>query len=484
MTSPPEPRNRVLQRIDDMGTFRAEYPGIESPWFRLVFALFFSGCLLVLVPSLCYSLLDDARNANPREVSGFMILLLFGIMFVMPVAMILFFVNVIRHIRKYPLVYGLFEEGFVVVCRNKTFRKIFWDEISRIRIITRGKKPPRIAQLILEISTPEQWTETRKEYVSAELFRNGKELCRDIVDSVPHAEKREKPVFTKRELLIVLASIAVLVPGMYCLGEYIRSRGSVSKNWQIQSKITGETMRFSVYLPPGYDTELKNGRRYPVLYLLHGFRDNHTSWPEHGELRRIADETIRNGKAVPMVIIMPHALGGFYGNGTDERNRYEDYFFTELIPLVEKRFKLRTDKEHRAIAGISMGGQGAFYYAMKYPEMFAACCPMGGAFHFNDLAAVQIDLEITDVGNDNDLGLLLQKTSERQKMTDPSALVRFYFDCGEQDGLIKINRDLDAKMRELDIPHEFRTRPGGHDWKCWQDALPDVLQVVSTAFGR
>jgi enterochelin esterase-like enzyme len=65
-----------------------------------------------------------------------------------------------------------------------------------------------------------------------------------------------------------------------------------------------------------------------------------------------------------------------------------------------------------------------------------------------------------------------------------SSFVRFYFDCGEQDGLIKINRDLDAKMAELGIPHEFRTRPGGHAWECWRDALPEVLEFVSTTFAK
>ena len=216
-------------------------------------------------------------------------------------------------------------------------------------------------------------------------------------NSKEHPASNIKKSNIKRRLLFLFVVILMIVAGLFI--KSFSQRSTISTKWQIESKMTGEMMHFSVYLPPGYEQGVQNGRKYPVLYLLHGFRDNHTSWPQYGELRRIADETIASGKSAPMVIIMPHALGGFYGNRADGRYNYEDYFFTELIPFVEKNFKVHTDKKHRAIAGISMGGNGAFYYAMKYPELFAACCPMGGAFLIHDLRkSLQNEFCIEKVG--------------------------------------------------------------------------------------
>ena len=491
---PAEPHNSILCRIDDMGAFLAEHPGNATYWFGLICSRLCS-CCVILMAIICvsfgYPMLVESGKAILHENPDYSYPLLWVMTFVFPIAFLLPLIYAVCYNRKNPLLYGLFEKGVVVVCRNKTHRRVFWDEIRRFRIITRGSKQPRICKLILEIATPEQRKETCQEVVPGEFFRNGEKLCRRILDFVPHAERQEKPNFQKREFIIMLALMVVSLTsfGLFIHFSDFASRSSVSKNWVIESQMTGETMRFSIYLPPGYHKDPRSGRKFPVLYLLHGFRDDHTSWPEHGELRRIADETIRSGKAVPMVIVMPHAIGGFYGNGLEGRRRYEDYFFTELIPSVEKHWRVDKGKDDRAIAGISMGGQGAFYYAMKYPESFSACCPMGGAFNFTDLAAVQIDRKIADADTaKNDLDTLLQKTAERHATVDlvgqQNAVVRFYFDCGEQDGLLKINRELDVKMQELDIPHEFRTRPGGHDWQCWQDALPDVLEFISAAVGR
>jgi len=496
MTSSNQPRNRILRNIDDMGAFRAEYSPNATYWFQVISGRICGCCVFVmsvlLMPSYCYWGLIEAEKANPGEIPGYFYPVVWGMMIGFPTVMLFVFLFIFCSRRKAPLVFGLFEKGIVIVRRNKTHRRVFWNDVQRIRVKTQGKKKPRILAFAMEILSPGLPSGHCVERIPMQYFRKDEELCQHIRDSTPHAEKLESPFITKQQRRRMLVAILIFIPVtvwiQVYLGPYIRSRSSVSTKWQIESQMTGETMHFAVYLPPGYHYD-QSGRKYPVLYLLHGFRDDHTGWLQHGELRRIADETIRNGKAVPMVIIMPHTLGGFYGNGFDGRNRYEDYFFTELIPFVEKHFRVHTDKEHRAIAGISMGGQGAFYYAMKYPEMFAACCPMGGAFNFTDLNSVQMGREISEVdGNTNDLGVLLQWTAERQQLADPdesqNTFVRFYFDCGEQDGLIKINRDLNAKMQELDIPHEFRTHPGGHDWRCWQDALPEVLEFVSVTFAK
>ncbi len=117
-----------------------------------------------------------------------------------------------------------------------------------------------------------------------------------------------------------------------------------------------------------------------------------------------------------------------------------------------------------------MGGNGALLYALKHPEMFASCCAIGAAI------AVQ-DATVSDVApKANDLVSLLQEYAE----SDSS--VRFYIDCGKDDGLIVANEKLHRKMQDLGIPHQYRTGDGGHTWEYWREAMPGVLRFVSDTF--
>ena len=263
--------------------------------------------------------------------------------------------------------------------------------------------------------------------------------------------------------IALILAVSCLALGLYVYGS---RRSRISTEYVLESRFNHETMRFSVYLPPGYST---SGRRYPVLYLFHGFSDNHAGWLRHGNLRQIADRAITTDTIEPMIVVMPHTPGGFYGNRSDGSYRYEDYFFEELIPHVEKTFHVASDKKHRAVAGISMGGQGAFLYAAKRPDCFSSCYSVGGAFHFR-----QPKDELPR--GENDLDLLLERIAERD------VEVRYCIDCGSDDGLIRINEEMHEKMTALGIPHEFRTRPGGHTWIYWREALPLVLTFVDASF--
>lgn len=275
--------------------------------------------------------------------------------------------------------------------------------------------------------------------------------------------------------VIVLMSIAVIAY------EYISTRSRVSTRGVVDSTILKETRNFTVYLPPGYHAFSSRNRTYPILYLFHGFSDNHLGWVRHGELRKTADEMIENGKVPPMIIVVPHTMGGFYGNRADGSYSYEDYFFKEFIPYIEKKYRVKKEKESRAIAGVSMGGNGALLYAMKYPEMFASCSTMGAAVNFNEQP-----IGIDSLPNENDIEYLLQQTALKRKEADAETLrkimVRFHIDCGKEDGLYRTNEKLDAIMTELGIPHEFQERTGNHDWDCWRSALPDTLEFVSRTF--
>ena len=151
--------------------------------------------------------------------------------------------------------------------------------------------------------------------------------------------------------------------------------GKVYDNLSMHSDILDNERKFAIYLPPDYET---SERSYPVLYLLHGAGDDQTGWVQFGEVLNITDKAIKAGKATPMIIVMPDANTGQRGyfNSINKDWLYEDFFFEEFLPYVEKTYRIKGEKRYRAVAGLSMGGGGSFMYALHHPEMFSSACPL------------------------------------------------------------------------------------------------------------
>src|SRR5574344_144865 len=131
--------------------------------------------------------------------------------------------------------------------------------------------------------------------------------------------------------------------------------GTVQDELTMKSEILNMDRKYAIYLPPDYQP---SKRKYPVLYLLHGAGDDQSGWVQFGEVLHIADKAINEGKATPMIIVMPDAnsVRRGYFNDLKGEYRYEDYFFNELIPFIEKTYRVRSEKRYRAISGLSMGG--------------------------------------------------------------------------------------------------------------------------------
>src|SRR5580693_114443 len=155
-----------------------------------------------------------------------------------------------------------------------------------------------------------------------------------------------------------LIALMMLLPA--CL---FAQSGKVYDDLTVNSKILKSERKYAVYLPPDYET---SGRSYPVLYLLHGGGDDQTGWVQFGEVLNITDKAIKEGTATPMIIIMPDANTGRRGYFNDPKGdwNYEDFFFKELVPYVEKKYRIKGEKHFRAVAGLSMGGGGSFMYAL------------------------------------------------------------------------------------------------------------------------
>lgn len=266
--------------------------------------------------------------------------------------------------------------------------------------------------------------------------------------------------------------------------------GKVIESLKFESKLVGYPVEYSVYLPADYET---SNRSYPVLYLLHGYSDDETGWVQFGEANSVADKAIASGDATSCIIVMPDGKVTWYANSFDGKDPWEDMFIKEFIPFIEKQYRIRPQKQFRAIAGLSMGGNGALLLSMRHTELFSSCVAMSaGTFTDEEVEKnSQFDHYFGSIYGPKPAS----GVSEYWKAYSPLHLldsvdkdkiksVRFYIDCGDDDFLYKGNSALHVKMRDLGIPHEYRVRNGSHEWSYWRTGLYDGLKFISQEFHR
>jgi enterochelin esterase-like enzyme len=260
----------------------------------------------------------------------------------------------------------------------------------------------------------------------------------------------------------------------------------VHDNLTVKSKILNMDRRYAIYLPPDYET---SQRSYPVLYLLHGGGDDQTGWVQFGEVQHTTDKAITDGIATAMIIVMPDANTGRRGYFNDIKGdwRYEDFFFQELMPYIEKTYRTKNEKRYRAVSGLSMGGGGSFMYALHRPDLFAAACPLSASTGPITLEDAKTNLTRNNSGlADTAIAAYYNRHSTLALVNQmPDSLkkaVRWYIDCGDDDFLFEGNSLVHIAMRKKEIPHEFRIREGAHNWTYWRHSLPAVLEFVSMSF--
>jgi enterochelin esterase-like enzyme len=284
--------------------------------------------------------------------------------------------------------------------------------------------------------------------------------------------------------IILLVCSFILVKAQYA--------GKVLEQNTVKSNFLNRQVKYTIYLPADYET---SNRNYPVVYLLHGYTDDNTGWLQFGEINRLADQAINEGKIPPMIIVMPNADSSWYINSYDGKEKYEDFFIKEFMPAIEKMYRIKAEKRYRGVAGLSMGGYGTLIYSLKYPELFAAAAPLSAAV-FDDQAMTSMP----DVNYENVFGQLYgrgQKAAARlnppwysnsvlkivdAKSADDLKKVRYWIDCGDDDFLTKGNCLLHIALTDKKVPHEFRVREGGHTWTYWRTGIIDALQFIGDSF--
>lgn len=252
------------------------------------------------------------------------------------------------------------------------------------------------------------------------------------------------------------------------------------------SKILKEDREYAVYLPKNYDKN--TAKKYPVLYLLHGGGGSHKDWPVQGRFAGVANQLIDANEACEMIIVCPEAGKTFMNYFNNPDWRYEDYFFDELIPFIEKNYRVIMDKKHRAIAGLSMGGGGTIVYASHHPEMFCAAYAMSGyLYHQKELWWLNTDKDpvqkkIHQFVDDNNCVKYVQNADSAK--IEAMKKVSWFVDFGDDDFTLFPNLEFIRAMKEAKIPLQVRIRDGGHTWEYWYSSLYIAFPFVSNCFRK
>jgi enterochelin esterase-like enzyme len=235
-----------------------------------------------------------------------------------------------------------------------------------------------------------------------------------------------------------------------------------------ESKAMGVTRWVWIYTPPGYD---KTRTKYPVLYLLHGNGEDQSGWVRNGRANIILDNLIADRKAEAMIVVMPqgHALQGagvgplirFQGETSMFSPRFPKDLFDDVIPLVERNFRVRADADHRAIAGLSMGGGQALSIGLtnldKFHYVLGFSAAIGDRF-------LDIDKELQ--------GFYANSTIDNEKLR------LLWVSCGKDDFLHEADRQFAESLTKNGVKHTFRETEGAHVWSVWRNNLNETLPLL------
>ena len=242
-----------------------------------------------------------------------------------------------------------------------------------------------------------------------------------------------------------------------------------------KSASNGTTRELTVYVPPGYD-QARN-RRYPVLYLLHGFANDHHSWHRYGRANDILDNLIAAKAIAPFLVVMPLGYGGAHVNGDGtgiapegsgtfrgDPALYERDLLEDVIPMIDRQYRTIADRKHRAIVGFSMGGGQAGRYGLRHLDTFSTVGIMSAGLGGGGTAAAP--------GTDP-VAALAADPAKANKQID-----LLWVACGKDDAAMKGARALHDALAKAGIEHTFLETEGAHHWRVWRRYLRDLAPLL------
>ena len=244
-----------------------------------------------------------------------------------------------------------------------------------------------------------------------------------------------------------------------------KQHGTIVHPWYESKIMATDARRLTVYLPYGYEKNTKT--KNPVLYLMDGAGGDEAAWPSMGRAAQILDNLIEKGLAKPMIVVMPNTNNNQYAAQTlgiptarvdrnaqaQYQNAYERSLAEEIVPFIEKNFRVIAKPESRAIAGLSMGGGNTYNCSNMYPEMFRYVAPFSSA-------------------------IIGEMNKEALKKIKDAGCKLYFVACGNTDFLFDTSNKLDAALTEIGFPHTYYVTEGGHTWANWRDYLNTLAPLL------
>lgn len=236
--------------------------------------------------------------------------------------------------------------------------------------------------------------------------------------------------------------------------------GEIRTHWY-QSKSLDTLRRFTVYTPPGYDSDSQ--RRYPVLYLFHGANADETAWYRLGRANLILDNLLAAGKTKPFIIVMPFGYGVAPGAPAPPGRNTEVFgkdLIEDVIPVVEKIYRVLNDRDHRAIVGLSMGGGQALNIGLNHLQLFSHV----GGFS-------------SGLGTASDFPKTYASAVAKSDVTN-SKLRLLWVGCGTSDGAFAASKSFSEFLTSHAITHTFHATEGAHTWMVWRRYLFEIAPLL------
>jgi enterochelin esterase-like enzyme len=252
---------------------------------------------------------------------------------------------------------------------------------------------------------------------------------------------------------------------------------------ELDSKTLGRKWSVNVYLPTGYETSTE---KYPVLYLLHGNTHNYASWEKNGHIQATTDALIAAGEIPPTLIVMPDGGTTWY---VDRKEPMESAILNDLIPTIEKDYRVKAERSGRAIAGLSMGGYGSMRFALKYPEMFSAAGLLSPAI-YDPAPPENSSARRAGVFGSPDFDPEVWKALSYPALWDAYLAkqmpVPMYIVTGDDD-MFRIEQsapEFYAFLRNNKQTAELRIVDGGHTWPVWESTIGDAMKYIFRFTGK
>jgi S-formylglutathione hydrolase FrmB len=262
--------------------------------------------------------------------------------------------------------------------------------------------------------------------------------------------------------------------GLFVLAGLIAQAGTID-TLEIQSQYLKKATKFVVIKP----TNSNKDENYPVVFLLHGYGGNYAQWS------KISPQLAKTADDLKLIFVCPDGGKGswYFDSPIDSSIRYESYITKELIPFIDANFKTKAESKYRAITGLSMGGHGALYLAIRHKELFGAAGSTSGGVDFRPFPN-NWDIKVALGPFETNQERWHENTVVKQIESLTNNQLAIIIDCGVDDFFLAVNRALHEKLLQLKINHDYIERPGGHSSTYWSGNIDYQIMYFKKFFEK